>query len=97
MYRKQFIRFFNSQDTSFLGAALARLPEKAGFAAPILLYNNDHRFLVREEVDRAGISPKAVILEPIAQHSDCGRRADCSSRRSRCDPRGHAVRSCDRQ
>jgi mannose-1-phosphate guanylyltransferase/mannose-6-phosphate isomerase len=69
MYPKQFIRFFNGQDTSFLGAALARLPEKAGFEAPILLCNNDHRFLVREEVDRAGIVPKAIILEPIARNT----------------------------
>lgn len=69
MYPKQFIRFFNGQDTSFLGAALARLPEKDGFEAPILLCNNDHRFLVREEVERAGIEPKAIILEPIARNT----------------------------
>jgi mannose-1-phosphate guanylyltransferase/mannose-6-phosphate isomerase len=69
MYPKQFIRFFNGQDTSFLGAALARLPQEAGFEPPILLCNNDHRFLVREELDRAGIEPRAIILEPIARNT----------------------------
>jgi mannose-1-phosphate guanylyltransferase/mannose-6-phosphate isomerase len=69
MYPKQFIRFFNGQDASFLGAALARLPEQAGFNRPILLCNNDHRFLVREELDRAGIEPRAIILEPVARNT----------------------------
>ncbi|MET1047583.1 MAG: sugar phosphate nucleotidyltransferase, partial [Hyphomicrobium sp.] len=69
MYPKQFIRFFDNQNTSFLGAALARLPQSAGFERPILLCNNDHRFLVREEVERAGITPRAIVLEPIARNT----------------------------
>ncbi len=69
MYPKQFIHFFSGQSSSFLGAALRRLPDTAGFAAPILLCNNDHRFLVREEVERAGINPKAIVLEPIARNT----------------------------
>jgi mannose-1-phosphate guanylyltransferase/mannose-6-phosphate isomerase len=69
MYPKQFIRFFNGQDTTFLGSALARLPQDEGFERPILLCNNDHRFLVREEIDRAGIEPCAIILEPIARNT----------------------------
>jgi mannose-1-phosphate guanylyltransferase / mannose-6-phosphate isomerase len=69
MYPKQFIRFFNGQNSSFLGAALQRLPQAQGFAEPILLCNNDHRFLVKEELDRAGITAKAIILEPIARNT----------------------------
>src|SRR5262249_134961 len=69
MYPKQFIRFFNGQNASFLGATLTRLPETAGFERPILLCNNDHRFLVREELERAGIEPRAIILEPVARNT----------------------------
>lgn len=69
MYPKQFIRFFNGQSSSFLGATLKRLSASRGFAAPILLCNNDHRFLVREEIDRAGVTPKAIILEPMARNT----------------------------
>ena len=47
MYPKQFIRFFDGQTSSFLAATLKRLPAEAGFAAPIIVCNNDHRFLVR--------------------------------------------------
>ncbi|HET6391169.1 mannose-1-phosphate guanylyltransferase/mannose-6-phosphate isomerase [Hyphomicrobium sp.] len=69
MYPKQFIRFFNGQSTSFLGTALGRLPPHAGFENPILLCNNDHRFLVREELDRAGLEPRAIVLEPVARNT----------------------------
>ncbi len=69
MYPKQFIRFFDEGDPSFLGATLNRLPPSEGFAAPILLCNNDHRFLVREELERSGITPEAINLEPVARNT----------------------------
>ena len=69
MYPKQFINFFNGQGSTFLGAALSRLKLDAGFAAPILLCNNEHRFLVKEEVEKARIEPKAIILEPVARNT----------------------------
>lgn len=69
MYPKQFIRFFSQQDTSFLGATLRRLPVDRGFDAPIILCNNDHRFLVREELEAAGITKSRIILEPVARNT----------------------------
>lgn len=69
MYPKQFIHFFNGQGSSFLGATLTRLAADDGFAAPILLCNNDHRFLVREELDRSGVTAKSIILEPVARNT----------------------------
>ncbi len=69
MYPKQFIRFFSKSNSSFLGSALARLNTRIGFAAPILLCNNDHRFLVREELEQGGITPHAIILEPVARNT----------------------------
>jgi mannose-1-phosphate guanylyltransferase/mannose-6-phosphate isomerase len=69
MYPKQFIRFFDDQDSSFLAATLKRLAPDAGFAAPIVICNNDHRFLVREEAERAGVAPQAIVLEPVARNT----------------------------
>jgi mannose-1-phosphate guanylyltransferase / mannose-6-phosphate isomerase len=68
MYPKQFIRF-NGQDTSFLSETLARLPESAEIEAPIILCNNDHRFLVKSELDQNHISANAIILEPVARNT----------------------------
>jgi mannose-1-phosphate guanylyltransferase/mannose-6-phosphate isomerase len=69
MFPKQFINFFNGGGTTLLGATLRRLTPDAGFSAPIILCNNDHRFLVKEELDRAGQTAKAIILEPVARNT----------------------------
>ena len=52
MYPKQFIRFFEDQPSSFLAATLQRLSPEQGFAPPIIVCNNDHRFLVRDEAEQ---------------------------------------------
>ncbi len=69
MYPKQFIRFFNGQGSSFLGATVRRLAGSPGFAPPTLLCNNDHRFLVKEELSSGGLEAKAIILEPVARNT----------------------------
>lgn len=69
MYPKQFINFFNGRGTTLLGATLGRLKRDGGFEAPILLCNNDHRFLVKEELEKAGLDAKAIILEPVARNT----------------------------
>jgi mannose-1-phosphate guanylyltransferase/mannose-6-phosphate isomerase len=69
MFPKQFIRFFNGQGGSFLGETLTRLPAGQGFEQPILLCNNDHRFLVRDEIERSGTPASTLILEPVARNT----------------------------
>jgi len=67
LYPKQFINFFSGK-SSLLGATLRRI-SGPGFSAPIVICNNDHRFFVREELDRAALQPKAIILEPVARNT----------------------------
>jgi len=69
MYPKQFNTFFDAQGESFFAATLQRLKPDAGFEFPIILCNNDYRFLVREDLERTGIEPKAIILEPVARNT----------------------------
>ncbi len=69
MYPKQFLHFFNGEGSSLLGATLARLGEADSFEQPIVVCNNDHRFLVQEEVAKAGLTPQAIILEPMARNT----------------------------
>jgi mannose-1-phosphate guanylyltransferase / mannose-6-phosphate isomerase len=69
MYPKQFIRSFDERGASFLAATLRRLPRAAGFAEPTIVCNDDHRFLVREETERAGVAPRAILLEPVARNT----------------------------
>jgi mannose-1-phosphate guanylyltransferase/mannose-6-phosphate isomerase len=69
MFPKQFIRFFKNQPNSFLAATLQRLGHEQGFASPLVICNNDHRFLVRDEADRLKIKPQAIVLEPVARNT----------------------------
>jgi len=69
MYPKQFIRFFDAEGRSLLGATLGRLNGPGNFSAPIVVCNNDHRFLVREELARAQMEPQAILLEPVARNT----------------------------
>ncbi|MDZ4841877.1 MAG: mannose-1-phosphate guanylyltransferase/mannose-6-phosphate isomerase [Hyphomicrobium aestuarii] len=69
MYPKQFIRFFHGQPKTFLGATLGRLPVADGYQPPIILCNADHRFLVREELERTGTKPHSIVLEPVARNT----------------------------
>ena len=69
MFPKQFVRFFGGDAPTFLGSTLRRLQAEAEFSAPLILCNSDHRFLVREEAERAGIAPRAILLEPLARNT----------------------------
>lgn len=69
MYPKQFIRLIDGDGPTFLGATLRRLKPEAGFAAPTLISNNNHRFLVREELEQAQIGANEIILEPVARNT----------------------------
>jgi mannose-1-phosphate guanylyltransferase/mannose-6-phosphate isomerase len=68
MLPKQFIRF-DAESVSSFEATLKRLHPAAGFAAPLVMCNCEHRFLVREQVERAGIAPQAIILEPVVRNT----------------------------
>ena len=69
MYPKQFVAGLNGEASSLLTATLGRLTPSAGFASPIVVCNNAHRFLVREHAALAGITPKAIVLEPVARNT----------------------------
>jgi len=69
MYPKQFIRFSDAQPETFLAAALKRLGKGDGFLPPTVVCNNDHRFLVRDEAERAGLRPSAIVLEPVLRNT----------------------------
>ncbi|MFA5898174.1 MAG: mannose-1-phosphate guanylyltransferase/mannose-6-phosphate isomerase [Hyphomicrobium sp.] len=96
MYPKQFIQFFDG-DSSLLGATLRRVGD--GFSAPIVICNNDHRFLVREELERAGVDGAAIILEPVSRNTAAAVAvAACAALRQSPDaiiavlPSDHAVK-----
>jgi mannose-1-phosphate guanylyltransferase/mannose-1-phosphate guanylyltransferase/mannose-6-phosphate isomerase len=49
--------------------ATARRVHGAGFAPPMIVCNQDHRFLVREQLEAVGITPDAIVIEPVARNT----------------------------
>ena len=41
----------------------------ADFAAPLIICNIEHRFLIAEQMRQAGISPSAIVLEPMGRNT----------------------------
>jgi mannose-1-phosphate guanylyltransferase / mannose-6-phosphate isomerase len=69
LYPKQFIRFFRGDSASLLGATVKRLSSFGGVRPITLMCSNDHRFLVRDELARAGVKDAVIILEPVARNT----------------------------
>ena len=44
----------------------AQLP---GAAAPVLICNDGHRFLVAEQMQEIAVKPSAIVLEPVARNT----------------------------
>ena len=61
-YPKQFLRF--GGEMSLLQNTAKRLTALPDYDAPIIITNNDHRFLVGEQLRQVGIEPRAILLEP---------------------------------
>lgn len=56
-------------EKSLLQATWQRLEGLAGLAAPIVVANEDHRFMVAEQLRRVGAVPAAIVLEPVGRNT----------------------------
>jgi mannose-1-phosphate guanylyltransferase/mannose-6-phosphate isomerase len=66
-YPKQLLKL--SSERTMLQDTVARGLSDVGFAAPLLVCNEDHRFLVDDQLQQIGIKPQAILLEPMARNT----------------------------
>ncbi len=64
---KQFLRLLE-HGSSLFRASLNHINSEE-FAAPLIVCNDDHRFLIAEELREAGLSASDIILETIARNT----------------------------
>ena len=62
---KQFLSI--GGERSLLQQALLRLGEIADAAAPVIVCNEEHRYLVAEHCRQVGVVPSAIVLEPAGR------------------------------
>jgi mannose-1-phosphate guanylyltransferase / mannose-6-phosphate isomerase len=66
LYPKQLLPLIGER--TMLQQTVLRL-EGLGAAAPVVVCNDAHRFLVAEQLRQLGIEPQAVVLEPIGRNT----------------------------
>ena len=68
-YPKQYLELINDSSKTLLQQTLERLRGITNQDDPILICNEDHRFIVAEQLRTINVKPKKIILEPFARNT----------------------------
>ena len=66
-FPKQFLKI--NSDYTLIQETLIRIKNNKIFHSPILICNDEHRFVIAEQLRKLGIKPKLIILEPIGRNT----------------------------
>ena len=66
-FPKQFLKI--NSDYTLIQETLIRIKNKKIFHPPILICNDEHRFLIAEQLREMNIKPKLIILEPVGRNT----------------------------
>ena len=83
-YPKQFLALDSRTKKTLLQKTYERLLGLDGLENPILICNEDHRFIVAEQFREINTDPQAIILEPVGRNTApaiavCEQRGRCTS------------------
>jgi mannose-1-phosphate guanylyltransferase/mannose-6-phosphate isomerase len=68
-YPKQYWPLAAGSDETLLQQTQQRLLGLPGLAPPLLICNEDHRFIVAEQMRQIGAEPAAILLEPVGRNT----------------------------
>lgn len=54
---------------TLLQQTVSRVSDRPGFAGPVVIANEEHRFIIAEQMREIGIVPKALLLEPVGRNT----------------------------
>ncbi len=67
LYPKQLLALFGER--SLLQETARRVIDLPGFAPPLIVANEEHRFIIAEQLREIGAAPAALLLEPIGRNT----------------------------
>ena len=67
LYPKQLLRLLG--DDSLLQQTLRRVADRDRFAPPLLVANEEHRFIIAEQLREIGAPARALLLEPVGRNT----------------------------
>jgi len=68
-YPKQYLNLNNIRKETLLQQTLNRLKNLNDLSNPIIICNEEHRFIVAEQVREINIKPESIILEPFGRNT----------------------------
>ncbi|TAM06499.1 MAG: mannose-1-phosphate guanylyltransferase/mannose-6-phosphate isomerase [Paraburkholderia sp.] len=66
-YPKQYLKL--TGDQTLVQQTAVRLQHIPGAAAPIVVTNNEQRFVVAEQLRQVGVKPSSIVLEPVGRNT----------------------------
>jgi len=67
LYPKQLLSLLGRD--SLLQQTVRRVADRQGFAAPVLVANEEHRFIIAEQLREIAAVPRALLLEPVGRNT----------------------------
>ena len=68
-YPKQYLKIDSKESKTFLQETAYRLKKNNFFDQPLIICNEEHRFLVAEQMRQIDTKPKSIILEPFGRNT----------------------------
>ena len=68
-FPKQFLEINKDQSISFFQKTINRIKNYERIGNPIIICNEEHRFIVAEQLRKINIKPEAILLEPVGRNT----------------------------
>src|SRR3954452_25465661 len=67
LYPKQLLAL--TGERSLLQETALRVADDRSFATPVIVANEEHRFIIAEQLREIGVTPDALVLEPFGRNT----------------------------
>ena len=68
-FPKQYLKIYENDEYSLLQKTIKRLDDLSISDDPIIICNEEQRFIVAEQMRQIGVEPKTILLEPIGRNT----------------------------
>ena len=68
-FPKQYLSLIKNSKYSLLQNTIKRISNIKNIISPILICNEEHRFIVLDQLNQINIKPSAIILEPVGRNT----------------------------
>ena len=68
-YPKQFLTIHSNKSESLLQQTQKRILDLENLKSPIIICNEEHRFIVAEQMREIDVKPNSIILEPFGRNT----------------------------